>query len=841
MRTALGILLTLTAAGALLLPGRAAALEVKLTVADDARVERKAGTVTSGVPFARGEVKDLGRLSVSTGGKVVPAQFTKIAPWDDGSVRWALLDCQVDAPAGGKVELVVRDDGKNAAPAAPVKVSDGDAEVKMTTGGLEVVVDRKKPGLLRVKLDGKELAGAAGRGIVLYAAGEPREVEKKSGNRTVKVTEYGPGKEVVAAAPSEVTVEQAGPLRATVAVRGRFPDVHDGLLGYTARISVFAGQKHVKVHLWIENGGAMGYYHGGDKKSPRTARMEWLLFDGLAVELGLGLGGAPAASCDGAEASGKFKVLQACYWNKDKRKLTYNDYEVFSLKDYEYAVTGDGKELKKGDRTDGVVELKGQAGRLTTAIRGFWENYEKAVELDGDKLRLWLWPTEGQWPRVRQTQWAGLFDKELETSPRPGLYYLPGAVHKGHEFILDFSGRPAAESFAELSRPLFALAGAEYYASTDAVPGLFAPQGIRTGDADCDAKLSAWERMGASLVDPESSTGLVAARRQSNWSSVTYFGDSTYWYGWMDFGDIPSPARGPTSLSHDWLWVMMLDAMRSGNVAFMRFGTEMARHQIDVDQLWSDRDMPGVRGLQRGETNFPAFHCYRLSSPPGVRSNHLAGLALYHMLTGEPKALEACRRNAEGLKVAWENIAKTKPWAGPQGDMAANGWAIHGYVAMNALTGDKAWLDEALGLFRDNVVPKWKALGPHLHAREQINSQDYTEDDIKYCYSIAALCLLHHVTGDKQVLELITAGCDKPFPENFFDAPLFLADLHAYAATVTGKAGYAADAVEHWIEASPESECPPVFLPESSTWTRVKAMHLRTGHILQYHFWKKKK
>jgi len=825
-------------AALVLASGPASALEVKLTVGDDAKVARQSGAVTSGVPFARGEVKDLARLSVSAGGKAVPAQFGKLAQWDDGSVRWALLDCQVDVPAGGRTELVLRDDGKNPAPATPVKVSEGDAEVKMTTGGLEVAVDRKKPGLLRVRLDGKEFAGAAGRGVVLYSAGEPREVEKKSGNRTVKVTEYGPGKEIAAGAPAEVVVEQAGPLRAVVAVRGKFPDAHDGLLGYTARIAVFSGQRYVKVHLWIENGGAMGYYYAGDKNPPpRTAKMEWLLFDGLAVELGLGA--AASASCEGAEASGKFKVLQVCHWNKDKRKLEYNNYGVFTLKDFEFTVTGDGKELKKGERTDGLVELKGPGGKLTTAVRGFWENYEKAIELDGDKLRLWLWPTEGQWPRVRETQWAGLFDGELEKSPKPGLYYLPGAVHKGHEFILDFSGRPATESSAELSRPLFALAGAEYYAATGAAPGLFAPPGTRTGNADCDKKLDAWGRMNASLVDPECPNGLFAARRQSAWSSVTYFGDSTYWYGWLDFGDVPCPARGPTGLQNDWLWVMLLGAMRTGDVAFLRFGSEMARHRIDVDQLWSDRDMPGVNALQRGDVNFPVFHCYRLSSPPGVRTNHLAGTALYYMLTGEPKALEACRRNAAGLKAAWAQIAKTKPWAGPQGDMAANGWAIHAYCAMHALTGDKAWLDEALGLFRANVVPKWKALGPHLHAREQIASQDYTEDDIKYCYAIASLCLLHHLTGDKEVLDLIKAGCEKPFPENFFDAPLFLADLHAYGALAAGKPEYAKDAVEHWIEASPESERPPVFLPDSSTWTREKAMHLRTGHLLQYYFWQK--
>ena len=76
-------------------------------------------------------------------------------------------------------------------------------------------------------------------------------------------------------------------------------------------------------------------------------------------------------------------------------------------------------------------------------------------------------------------------------------------------------------------------------------------------------------------------------------------------------------------------------------------GGEMARHRIDVDQLWSDRDPPECGGLQRGETNFPSFHSSRLYWLPDVKSNWLAGVALYYMLTGEPKALEGWRRNAE--------------------------------------------------------------------------------------------------------------------------------------------------------------------------------------------------
>ncbi|KKM00224.1 hypothetical protein LCGC14_1806570 [marine sediment metagenome] len=110
MRSGYFIVLSLLAGHLSLAP----AAEVKLTVTEPAGVARSPGIVTSGVPFARGAVKDASALSVRVGGKVVPSQFIRISPWPDGSVRWALMDCQLPVPAAGKAELVVRDDGAKA-------------------------------------------------------------------------------------------------------------------------------------------------------------------------------------------------------------------------------------------------------------------------------------------------------------------------------------------------------------------------------------------------------------------------------------------------------------------------------------------------------------------------------------------------------------------------------------------------------------------------------------------------------------------------------------------------------------------------------------------------------
>ncbi|MBM4033838.1 MAG: hypothetical protein FJ291_18950 [Planctomycetes bacterium] len=851
------------------------AVEVQLTVADHAHVARRGATITSGIPFAKGVLKDAAKLSVSFRGQPIPAQFTPLALWDDGSVRWALMDCQVDLPAGGSAELVVRDHGGNMPPAAPVQVSDTADALLISNGQLELLVDKKKANLLTsLHLGSKKLLASAGRGLLLHTED---------------------GKEVAAGPPSQVTIEQGGPMRAVVCLKGKFPGVHNGLLSYTVRLAAYAGQRFIKAHVWLENDGARGY---GGKEESEPTNLEWLLFKGLAVELGLGLGPEPTASCEGVEAKGNLKVLQHCLPFRGPAKSRQSPPHVawHTYDDMEYTITtedvarrsaadsqvgggsvpvgggsvprdaGHGgpahseKLLKKGERTDGVMTLKADTVTLTTAIHAFWQNYEKAIELEtphaeaderaekkgpgseianrksqigNARLRLWLWPLGFQWPRLgTPTDYMSVYDRNLTSRVKKGLYNLPGGTHKGHEFILDFSGRPPQESAAELSAPLFALAPAAYYAATEAAPGLFAPPEVRTGDAECDAKLDAWMRMTRSAADPDSPTSLFAARRQVTKHNL-------FWLGWMDFGDIAVPGRGPCSLHYDWPWVMLLNALRTGDVRFLRLASDMVRHRVDVDQHWSDRERPEHRGLMLRDDNFPDHHCYRIYRPPDVTTNWLAGVVFYHMLTGDPKALECARRNAEALKPAWALVAEKKPWAGPQGNMAAIAWTIDSYGAMYDLTADKSWLDEALKLLRTHVAALRKSHGPHLFNPDaQVRSQDYVEEDVKYCYAIQFLCELHHRTGDEGLLKLLQEGCERKFPSTFFDAPIFLSGLHAYVGHVTGNKASLARAAELFAEGFPESKSPPVYLPDNSVWSRQAVMMLRAGHLLQWAHWK---
>ncbi|MFW6151434.1 MAG: hypothetical protein ACOC6C_00495 [Verrucomicrobiota bacterium] len=778
---------------------------LSLEVVNQSEVGLRRGIVTGGVPFPKGTLKDVSGLTVSVNGKAIPAQFRKTVPWDDGSIRWALLDTQVPLGAGKSIELTLSNSGGNPEPASPLSVKENEQAIGVSTGPLVWISNKNKPGLVHsIRVDGKELVTGEGLGPILITAD---------------------GEQVQASAPSEVILEESGPMRAVICLKGGFPGVHNDLLKYTARITLFAGRKIAKVHFWLENHGADGH---------KKVEPEWFAFEAMGLDFGLGLGDAISAECEGAKGSGDFKILQVC---KRGEKSPY-----FTLEDYVYTVTHNGEVAKQGKQTDGLVSLSGNDGSLNVAVRHFWQNYEKAIEKSGKRLKIWLWPEEGEWPRPtnKNRRYRRSFRlRRLKGVVREGKYLLPGSAHKGHEFILDFSGGTTAQTAVELNGPLFPRAKADYYAETRALPEFFMSDKVDTGNKLTNFKLSNCANMSKRAVDPEDEGGIYAAREISKSFNIGYHSDQTYWYGWMDFGDICVPGRGHVSLRGDWPLLVMYEYLRNGKPAAFELALQMTRHRIDIDQYWSDRDPPIMNGVQSG-TVWPSFHADGRGGGYASGGTFIAGPALWYMLTGEQKAKEASLRSAEGLVRAWEIIQEKKVYGGGlKVNMEANANTINSFCAAYDLTADKRWLDEAMKLFNNNVVREWKSHGPHLHSPGlgQLQGQGYAKKDQAYCHAIGPLCNLHRHTGNAKVLELLTAGCEKELDSStYFDAPIFLAGLYSYVGRVTNNPDYIKTAAKKFGMGFSESRKPPVFLPDSNRWYTRSAGYIRAGAVLEYGF-----
>jgi len=120
---------------------------IPINVKEPSNVARKNWPVTSGIPFPRGMLKDPSKVRlVHVIGEQPPLQMRELplqtralAHWLDGSIRWLLLDFQVDLEPGetfkGKLEL-----GKEmAAVAKPIRTEQQeDGTLKVNTGAIIV-------------------------------------------------------------------------------------------------------------------------------------------------------------------------------------------------------------------------------------------------------------------------------------------------------------------------------------------------------------------------------------------------------------------------------------------------------------------------------------------------------------------------------------------------------------------------------------------------------------------------------------------------------------------------------------------------------------------------------
>ncbi|MCG3181749.1 MAG: hypothetical protein BIFFINMI_04149 [Phycisphaerae bacterium] len=814
-----------------------AAVEVELTVTESAGVARTNEPVTTGIPFARGELKDVKSLQLlGPDGKAMPAQFRALAPWPDGSVRVALLDTQVSVAANGSVKL---------------KLTGGGGQARLNINGQQVIVQGGGAANVRVQvqvqggngqaqqvviINGQPvagdlppvIAGVAGANAIHYDDG-PGSIEVSTGPLTFRVSKkafnlfesvklngkeiLGPGTRIVLttadgkqvatadAAPDEVKLEEVGDLRAVVLARGKFAGLHNGLLSYTCRITAWAGQPRVKVAFWLQNDGAYGY----------ASRPEAFQFDGLSLELPVA--GAKAVKFGDASAA-KLEVKQD------------NTAGTGSPKSFGFTADADGQQTT-GQQTDGRVTVLGGEAAMSAAVRWFWQQYPKAVRFDNGTLSLDLWPTWGHWPR----QTGGMTGHDKSVPEKADLYTLPGAVRKRHEMMLDFApvGQPTAPTAtaAALEAPLMAMPSSAYAAGTEAF-GTFAPGDAAPADAKAAEDVKKWNQWARNCADPASGKGIQAARETCRYGPF---------YGWTDFGDL-FWAEGCCSLHYDWTWVMALDYVRLGDRYFFDRTAEMAEHRIDVDQIWSDREAVFFRGLTRYEKGFSNIHGGAKDGWYKPITSHVwvRGVVWYYYLTGDESARECALRTAMGVKIR-QVAAHEKEGERLNDQTRASSWAIAILCDVYDMTGDKQYLDQAMTLWNNHLKALWKEKGDPSFGMRGGNS-------LQFFYPAQPLCLLHMRSGDKELLDYIRAAAAWTANEDNWKGMAYHDDM---ASQLNNYFGYLAvvdkdpkqlDEARKLFVRGMEKDNRLSLYAGSGAYTKEVCKKLRNGHIWLWAEWK---
>lgn len=722
----------------------APAAEVALEVTDFGGVARQEWPVCGGVPFGLGELADVeGLVLVDDRGAPVALQCEPLARWEDGSVKWLLVDFFATLGPGQTRQYRLRPDaapGNDGAPAEPALVwKQEDRAVSIDTG------------VLRVRLGPRFLESVR----VRRGEGEWTDLVTAPGEMWTSVDGENQGKYLASLdREPEIAVEQSGPNRACVRIRGW----HTSAAGkrfapYVLRVHAYRGKPFLRVfHTFInsdlpERGLITGV---GLRARLPEGRLSRATYGGVTRAIG-------------AAASGS---LAQVGW--DRQRIVHQ-----------------GETLSPKERVEGYLALESPAGTVALVVRNWAQLFPKELAFDGDGLACWFWP-----------QSAGLLDlrrEEFKQSPEwqafrrdyPKLY--ADWIDPGTAKSAGISARRYRVAMRRGQMNVVANSSALGLARTHEMLWAFLPPGADAGSKAIDSLCAAVREPLLPLVSPKrldetEALGRLGWRDPKGFAQVeNYFqrkldwiirhqNEWSRWWGLLDWGGVRSiyEVYGSTTIPGQWFKFLgrhgwhnsevdipnhiMYHYLRSGDRRIFHFYESMIRHQMDVDTMHvnlPDFEQPRHEWKEgqwtRGGQHRHSYNHY--SGAPNIGHTWNEGLGNYYFLTGDRRAYDVA------LEVGEYSLGQ------PEGQVPSmfDKWTQHpneklrfarsasnAYrIALNCyeLTGDERWKQESLR-WREHFLSNSPAYLDNQPATFHVTT-----------YLVRTLALDYHVFRDPRVGE----------------------------------------------------------------------------------------
>lgn len=311
-----------------------------------------------------GVLRGLHGLRLEDGhGNEIDAQFDAIAYWPDGSIKSVLVSFLSDVGPERVVQLQYGHHGKRTQRHRAVHVQRKHGELSVDTGLLEVVLDTR--GLMTsVKRRGE---GAHGSKLVL--SDQDLYFESALDGQTYLAS---------LAHDAEVTIEEHGPVRATIRGKGTMRSPSGALVSYQLRSSFYAGSDIVDVEASII-----------DERLDEDVLARSPTFALAGKRMGLQWGLAPGstryrfggdAGIEEGWITGPVALRQRGTWTYDRS--TPNG----THQGYTFSYQG----VATGGKAQGWMTADSQFGHVQVMVRDFWQQYPGALELDRNKVSVAL-------------------------------------------------------------------------------------------------------------------------------------------------------------------------------------------------------------------------------------------------------------------------------------------------------------------------------------------------------------------------------------------------------------------------------------------------------------------
>ncbi|MFC1719490.1 hypothetical protein ACFL6S_37920, partial [Candidatus Poribacteria bacterium] len=597
--------------------------EIKLTLTNEMPFERKAEPITCGMPLARGFAQKADELTLlGADGRAVPVQISTTSTYKDDTPRWVLLGFQVDVPAKGEaIYRLVRDRRAPISRKLTFKLEDGVAEID--TGAAQFRIDTSCFRLFdSVIVDGNELlSSGSGSGAIL------EEEDGSVHGDDLKTT--------------KAEFEDDGPMSVVLAVRGQIrPGEELPLADYICRMHFYAGKSEVRVFYTLHNPDA--HRHPGNI---------WDLGSGGSIfmeDFSIFLPLAPDSWASRIGIDADSPTISATKLYQDSSGGVNWDLVNHIDKNYEvptsfrgYRVYKADQKVSEGHRADGWIHARGNRGGIGIGLREFWQNFPKTLELDGDRLRIGLWPGEFA-----------------------GVHEMLGGEQKTHEMLFVFHDASTGEQSVEqrmgaFHHPMYAVPDSEAIYGTRAFwpTAQLDRERFKVLEQTCDTFIYPLGERQASVI--------------TKWEQIDEF-------GWRHFGDTfadneGAPAKmvedfpeyhfGRQPISHygneyDVNYGVMLQGLRRSDPKWMWLADVMCRHYADICVYHTDvdgsdayshgpfmhttHDTAAFRSTHRMYPRETKIYELQYSSGgPNAGHCYVASLAQHYYLTGDRVSREA--------------------------------------------------------------------------------------------------------------------------------------------------------------------------------------------------------
>ena len=690
---------------------------VSLTVTEPSGIARKSWPVTSGVPLARGQLRfDRNCALVDESGKQIPLQTEILSRWDDGSIRWLLLDFQIALKARQTKKVTLRYGPKVKRVELPTdyyrtlvtnRPRPGDPiSPAFDTGPMRVVFLAKNFGLLdRVYLDRD-------------GNGKFTKDERVTKAASFVLTDDD-GKEYRSdLSVAKWTIEQHGPIRACIRFSGKHTDKQGKTMyQYLVRIHAFRGLPHLKIDYTFIN----------DDQSELMSKIRSIRFE-----------------CQTTNPSKQLIV---------NGKPSRSPQELFQIDDQQFRLAN---KVKQG-KALGWTAVGDQARGMAIGVREFWQNWPKALATKPGQVQV------GICPEFRK----GLYDGKPLKEEVKRFYYLRNGLYKfkiglarTHTMWATFySGEPKLGSlrkfFQATEKPLLAQFTPQYIQSTKTILH-FRPAAPK--------KYFGYDAWFSKAFDRHLTDQL---KKQEN--GMLNHGD---WYDYVKFGG------GWGNQEYDSAHCFFTQYLRTGDRRYFDRAKQGAQHCMDVDVLHVINKH--IRGLDHHGQPQPGHmytHCVghtggyyegaKIGAPIWYQrgmlqnSGHLwiGGLCFDYLLTGNRRALEVAKLVAD--RVASENLN------GYSDHIRTVGWPLNLLVTAYETTGDERYLRGA--------TRQWKLLKHHLDLRKgwvvmlayghcnAISTGKRCRGNVSYMEGLmlSSLARYHNITKDPEVMQGLVVGLDQ--------------------------------------------------------------------------------